>query len=238
MTKWDLRPYPGMPSGPTMGWVHETQRTDHRIRVTRRRFPCAVESVPAVRRFIAHAVRRDSEVQVAALLTSELATNSIVHANSEIVVTVVRRPDATYVLVYDAGPGVPMPRAPTSDEASGRGLFLVGALADAWGVQTHDVGKSVWFVLRHRIEGAVIQPAGWRQSPVVHDSTSSDQLGSPPWLASARSSAVDQNSTPPPLAGEHTAGPMSAGGDALGVARREHGTTLPPSVRRDHLSEM
>ncbi|MFH8929226.1 ATP-binding protein [Streptomyces pristinaespiralis] len=39
-------------------------------------------------------------------------------------------------------PSLPEPAAP--DAESGRGLLLVGALADAWGVTPRDVGKTVW----------------------------------------------------------------------------------------------
>ena len=37
----------------------------------------------------------------------------------------------------------PLPE-PTPDTESGRGLFLVAALADAWGVTPRQVGKTVW----------------------------------------------------------------------------------------------
>jgi anti-sigma regulatory factor (Ser/Thr protein kinase) len=35
-----------------------------------------------------------------------------------------------------------------ADEVSGRGLFLVNALATSWGWQVTDAGKDVWFELR------------------------------------------------------------------------------------------
>lgn len=46
------------------------------------------------------------------------------------------------VEVHDSGGGVPVLREP-SDE-SGRGLLLVDALADRWGVGERDPGKVVW----------------------------------------------------------------------------------------------
>ncbi|WP_318783830.1 ATP-binding protein [Streptomyces spectabilis] len=35
-------------------------------------------------------------------------------------------------------------RLPPDEEESGRGLFLVAALAEAWGVQGREIGKTVW----------------------------------------------------------------------------------------------
>ena len=48
----------------------------------------------------------------------------------------------------DHGDGfTPTPRTGALDEPGGFGLFLVGRLADRWGVETDD-GTTVWFVLR------------------------------------------------------------------------------------------
>jgi anti-sigma regulatory factor (Ser/Thr protein kinase) len=52
------------------------------------------------------------------------------------------------VEVVDHGNGFsPAPRAGELDEPGGFGLFLVGRLADRWGVET-DSATRVWFVLR------------------------------------------------------------------------------------------
>ncbi|MFE1172587.1 ATP-binding protein [Streptomyces sp. NPDC058773] len=85
-------------------------------------------------------------VDVATLLTSELVTNALVHAEGGAVVTA-RVSDRLRVEVRDFVPGRPEPRAPTTDGTSGRGLMLVRALADAWGIRTESIGKSVWFEL-------------------------------------------------------------------------------------------
>jgi hypothetical protein len=46
--------------------------------------------------------------------------------------------------VSDAGPGfVPRPPAPDLDSEAGRGLLIVDALADRWGVDT-SAGTRVW----------------------------------------------------------------------------------------------
>ncbi|GES28696.1 hypothetical protein San01_11830 [Streptomyces angustmyceticus] len=84
--------------------------------------------------------------EVATLLTSELVTNALVHAEGGAVVTA-RVGDRLRVEVRDFVPGRPEPRAPTTDGTSGRGLMLVRSLADAWGIRTESLGKSVWFEL-------------------------------------------------------------------------------------------
>ncbi|MDT0306910.1 ATP-binding protein [Streptomyces sp. DSM 44917] len=85
-----------------------------------------------------------------ALVVSELVTNAIVHgrapAGSRVVVTYrLRDDDVLHVDVRDFATGLPAtgPR-PACDEG-GRGLPIVDALTDRWGVLPHVVGKSLWF---------------------------------------------------------------------------------------------
>lgn len=85
---------------------------------------------------------------VAELLTSELVTNALVHTEHGAVVTATVEPDQLRVEVRDFVPGLDAPREPVADDGThGRGLILVEALADSWGVENHDVGKVVWFEL-------------------------------------------------------------------------------------------
>jgi anti-sigma regulatory factor (Ser/Thr protein kinase) len=82
------------------------------------------------------------------LLVSELVTNSVQHAQvaaEDSIVLVVAITDATVrVEVRDDGPGFKPPASPPADDAdAGWGLFLVGQLADSWGVSEAD--KGVWF---------------------------------------------------------------------------------------------
>ena len=39
---------------------------------------------------------------------------------------------------------LPVPQAPSVDDDGGRGLILVQALSDRWGIDTDTDGKSVW----------------------------------------------------------------------------------------------
>jgi anti-sigma regulatory factor (Ser/Thr protein kinase) len=81
----------------------------------------------------------------AVLLTSELVTNGIIHAQSDISVTV-RAEGSLIVSVFDEG--VAQLTQDNQDRLDGgRGLRLVGALALSWGVSPVERGKAVWFEL-------------------------------------------------------------------------------------------
>ena len=80
------------------------------------------------------------------LLVSELVTNAVVHAGSEVEVAVRLLTDSVRIEVVDRAPTAPLrPTEPADDDESGRGLLLVETLASAWGVEPMDGGKSVWF---------------------------------------------------------------------------------------------
>ncbi|MFI8941116.1 ATP-binding protein [Streptomyces syringium] len=86
----------------------------------------------------------------ALLVLSELLTNAVVHARvprgREIETCFRREGDTVRIAVDDADGRHPVPRPPQAD--GGRGLVLVAALADRWGVSDRGgVGKSVWAVL-------------------------------------------------------------------------------------------
>ena len=88
-------------------------------------------------------------VDDAALMTSELVTNSIRHATGTVTVTVAIDADTLHIAVSDGGPATPVIRTPSPAEPSGRGLQIVAALADDWGVTpTPDAGNTVWLTLR------------------------------------------------------------------------------------------
>jgi len=86
-------------------------------------------------------------IDTAALLTSELVTNAVLHADSEIEVRLARDVDSIRFEVEDRGDGDPAPRLAGPHETSGRGLALVDTLSEAWGVDSANPGKAVWFEL-------------------------------------------------------------------------------------------
>ena len=83
------------------------------------------------------------------LLVSEVVTNAVRHGADGRPVELRASWNAEVrVEVSDHGQGfTPTPRRGALDEPGGFGLFLVGRLADRWGVETNH-GTTVWFVLR------------------------------------------------------------------------------------------
>lgn len=86
-----------------------------------------------------HALR-----EPAVLLTSELATNAVVHARTPFRVSVMLDDDLT-IEVADGSEELPRLETVAVDGESGRGLLLVSRLADRWGSRQEDRGKTVWF---------------------------------------------------------------------------------------------
>ncbi|MET0930801.1 MAG: SpoIIE family protein phosphatase [Aeromicrobium sp.] len=80
-----------------------------------------------------------------ALITSELVTNAVVHGGSPIALRLERSGSRVVVLVRDEAPGdLPRPRRPNDDDEHGRGLHIVEALSDEWGMRALVRGKCVW----------------------------------------------------------------------------------------------
>lgn len=94
----------------------------------------------------------------AALITTELVANAVVHAQTLLHLTVVRAGDQVRVAVRDRGGGraASDPDLPFESSLNGRGLALVESYARGWGVlPARRVGKTVWAVLHspsHRSE--------------------------------------------------------------------------------------
>lgn len=117
-----------------------------------RSFPGVPASVPAARRFVLQTLSGlSAEASDAiALMVSELATNCVLHAGSDFRVTAGQTPGHVRVEVADTGNGDARMQSPAATEPHGRGLRIVDALSDDWGVApaTMHAGKAVWFVLR------------------------------------------------------------------------------------------
>jgi len=113
-----------------------------------RRFRCQPEAVTAARRFVRDVLsdRPLELVDAAELMASELATNCVRHAHTGFEMTI-HSDSEIRVEVRDTGDGQPRVLSPTSREISGRGLRIVEAMSDAWGVIPSSNGKSVWFTL-------------------------------------------------------------------------------------------
>jgi anti-sigma regulatory factor (Ser/Thr protein kinase) len=118
-----------------------------------RRFPAERATAAAARELLETLVWEldPAQLQIAALLTTELIANSVEHSGTDATGTV--RLDATLtenllrVEVGDDGSGfVPTPRAPDAPLDCRWGLHLVDQLSDRWGVAS-ELGTLVWFEL-------------------------------------------------------------------------------------------
>ncbi len=84
----------------------------------------------------------------AELMVTELVTNAVLHARSAAVVGVAVTPDVVLVTVQDGDAAHPEQQPYGASLAQqGRGLHIVEALAERWGVSPHDGGKVVWFTV-------------------------------------------------------------------------------------------
>lgn len=114
--------------------------------------PPEAESVAEARERVCAAIApnlTDGTSDTLRLLVSELVTNAVRHgSHSQPVEVHARWNSEVRVEVSDHGNGfTPAPRIGAMDDPGGFGLFLVGQLADSWGVETND-GTTVWFVIR------------------------------------------------------------------------------------------
>ncbi|MFI1409295.1 ATP-binding protein [Streptomyces sp. NPDC020707] len=84
----------------------------------------------------------------AALLVSELGSNAVLHGSLRerlFRVELTLTEQVVRIAVSDPkGELRPNLREATADDMFGRGLLIVGQVADRWGVHTLTVGKSVW----------------------------------------------------------------------------------------------
>lgn len=105
--------------------------------------------VPAARAFARRQLAGIAEEvrERVALIVTELAANAVRHAGGEVTVAI-RRQGATLRLeVGDGSERRPVRRHVGPSAVDGRGLLIVEALADRWGVEQQGVGKVVWVEL-------------------------------------------------------------------------------------------
>jgi anti-sigma regulatory factor (Ser/Thr protein kinase) len=113
-----------------------------------RQFPAVADTPGAARRFVVNALRdwghdgtllSDTE-----LVLSELVTNAVIHAGSMVSVSVRPANAGVHLRVYDTSLVEPWLRSPEPMQPGGRGMHVVDALANRWGVEATTKGKTVW----------------------------------------------------------------------------------------------
>lgn len=126
---------------PPVGAAHLTVEYDPR--------PSAVREARAeVRRQLAGwgLAAEEELLDTAELLVSELATNALLHSASRFRVTLTAGQGVVRCEVQDSGRRTPQVLHAGASE-SGRGMFLVDALATRWGCHQDGRRKTVWFEL-------------------------------------------------------------------------------------------
>jgi hypothetical protein len=109
-------------------------------------------SASAARRIVHAALDEAGRVDVldeALLLVTELVTNAVVHAGTQIELRLDVTDDVLRVEVLDGSPGslAVVKQAPSETREGGRGVFLLDVVATQWGTRHFGSGKSVWFEL-------------------------------------------------------------------------------------------
>ena len=142
-----------------------------RPRPARIALPRSPSSVGAARRFIvartaAWAFPKPVADQLE-LIGSELVTNAVLHARTELTLTLELREDRVRISVQDRSQAPPTLRHYRPDALTGRGLGVVAALSDLWGVSTAPDGKVVWAEVDGGggREEATIRPPDLRDAP-------------------------------------------------------------------------
>jgi len=126
------------------------------------------QSVPAARRFARDTVTEwalPDLAEDAALCVSELATNAALHSGSDYLeLALVNDAGAVRIVVDDAAAastetliraGADLGGEPAVEDgidsvaSTGRGLLVVAALADQWGIEPIPTGKRIWVRLAH-----------------------------------------------------------------------------------------
>lgn len=115
---------------------------------------------------------------VAQVCVSELVANVINHVGRETPVTLTVSTDGAYVRIELSDPdtrALPTLLAPLSEAESGRGLMILDAMADRWGVISRVDSKVVWCELATGVEVPTERP---RDPRVTHAEMSIARHGS------------------------------------------------------------
>jgi hypothetical protein len=112
--------------------------------------PSSVSSPQLARAFLRTTLetwKLDGFGEVTELLVTELVANVVTHVGAPMTLRVHRNSRTMRVELDDPSTQVPTVQHPDAAEEHGRGVLLVDRLANAWGVEPHDDGKTVWFEL-------------------------------------------------------------------------------------------
>ncbi len=130
--------------------------------------PPDVSSVGVSRRFVRSTLAEwhlDGLADTAVLLTSEVVTNSVLHARTEIVISVSRESDDSVTIsVHDGSLHQPRPRSHSLDATTGRGMELLDRLSQEWHVDSDPDGKTLVFTVGGDDPWAAFTSVDWSEA--------------------------------------------------------------------------
>lgn len=147
------------------------------------RFAPEFSSVSEARRFVRRILAGwglEGIEDEASLLVTELATNSVLHARTEFEVTLAFDGKSLRLGVSDDSPRVPEPKSHSRQATTGRGLSLVAAVADSWGVEQRPGGKTIWCALAFRSSERAAETASGEASSRLASGRRSSSGSGPP----------------------------------------------------------
>jgi anti-sigma regulatory factor (Ser/Thr protein kinase) len=112
--------------------------------------PPLSRSVPQARRDVAATLEQwglPGLVETAVLLVSEVVTNAVLHARTDLTLTMTRAGSGVRIEVSDSSTLPPAMRWHSDNATTGRGLRMLDLLADSWSAEPTATGKTVWFTV-------------------------------------------------------------------------------------------
>jgi anti-sigma regulatory factor (Ser/Thr protein kinase) len=107
--------------------------------------PARNDSVLLARTHVKQVLELESiDLQHAIAVISELVANSIIHASTEMQVSLERWQYMIKVVVEDANHELPVMRSLDVAVDCGRGMHIVDRFSDVWGYEVTDQGKRIW----------------------------------------------------------------------------------------------
>ncbi len=122
------------------------------VSTTQLTLPCAPAAAARARHAVRVALREtgDADLRDAAeLAVSELVTNAVVHAGTDVGLRIVANAASVRVEIEDGNVTLPVRCAWSQAAGTGRGLQIVEELVDRWDATRTEHGKVVWFEIGH-----------------------------------------------------------------------------------------
>jgi PAS domain S-box-containing protein len=151
--------------------------------------PAAVSQARTMVRELLDAAGRTDLAENATLLVSELVTNALLHAGTQMHLRLSVDDQGLRVEVGDGSRHVPVRRRYGATAGTGRGMMMLEQLVDDWGVSRRRHGKTVWFRLSSAehadAEPVIMRPTGATDSGAAKGAVQVDLLNMPLLLHAA-----------------------------------------------------